>query len=149
MITVLYDRAQSPIFDIDVVTRTTEQLSPIYVHTSDQSENEDESSDMSYDRVDIPDSPMSIDSIKSPQFNIETPKYIEYVGGVRIVDYDQLGKYRKLKGYDMNQPEPEPRVFIECTIVDAGSIRIGCLIYHHRTCRLTTAISACYSRIYR
>ena len=96
LITVLYDRAQSPIFDVEVVTRTTEELSPIYVHTSDQSENEDESSDMSYDIVDLPDSPMSIDSIKSLQFNIETPKYIEYVGGVRIVDYDQLGKYRKL-----------------------------------------------------
>ena len=92
MITVLYDRAQSPIFDVDVVTRTTEELPPIYVHTSDQSENEIESSDMSYDRVDIPDSPISMDSIKSPQFSIETPKYIEYVGGVRIVDYDQLGK---------------------------------------------------------
>ena len=103
----MYDRAQSPIFDVDVVTRTTEQMSPIYVQTSDQSENEDESSDMSYDRVEIPDSPISIDSIKSPQFNIETPKYIEYVGGVRIVEYDQLGKYRKLKGYDMNQPEPD------------------------------------------
>ena len=67
------------------------------MHTSDQSENEDESSDMSYDRVNIPDSPISMDSIKSPQFNIETPKYIEYVGGVRIVDYDQLGKYKKIK----------------------------------------------------
>ena len=65
---------------------------------------------MSYDRVDIPDSPISMDSIKSPQFNIETRKYIEYVGGVRIVDYDQLGKYRKLKGYDVNQPEPEPEL---------------------------------------
>ena len=85
-------------------------MSPIYVHTLDQSENEDESSDMSYDRVDIPDSPISIDSIKSPQFNIETPKYSEYVGGVRIVDYDQLGKYRILKGYDVNQPEPEPEI---------------------------------------
>ena len=63
---------------------------------------------MSYDRVDIPDSPISMNSIKSLQFNIETPKYIEYVGGVRIVDYDQLGKYRKLKGYDVNRPEPEP-----------------------------------------
>ena len=72
-------------------------MSPIYVHTSDQSENEDESSDMSYDRVDLPDSPMSIDSIQSPQFNIETPKYIEYVGGVRIVDYDQLGKTENSK----------------------------------------------------
>ena len=51
-----------------------------------------------------------MDSIKSPPFNIETPKYIEYVGGVRIVDYDQLGKYRKLKGYDVNQPEPEPEL---------------------------------------
>ena len=47
---------------------------------------------MSYDRVDVPDSPLSIDSIKSPQFNIETPQYIEYVGGVRIVDYEKLGK---------------------------------------------------------
>ena len=110
MITVLYDRAQSPIFDVDVVTRTTEELSPMYVHTSDQSESDNESSDMSYDRVDIPDSPISMDSIKSPPFNIETPKYIEYVGGVRIVDYDQLGKYRKLKGYDVNQPEPEPEL---------------------------------------
>ena len=110
IITVLYDRDQSPIFDVDVVARTTEELSPIYVHTSDQSENEDESSDISYDRVDLSDSPMSINSIKSPQFNIETPKYIEYVGGVRIVDYDQLGKYRKLKGYDVNQPEPEPEL---------------------------------------
>ena len=86
ILTVLYDRAQSPIFDVDVVTRTTEELSPIYVHTSDISENGDESSGMSYDRVDLPDSPMSVDSIKSPQFNIETPKYIEYAGGVRIVD---------------------------------------------------------------
>ena len=39
MITVLYDRAQSPVFDVDVVTRTTEELSPMYVHTSDQSKN--------------------------------------------------------------------------------------------------------------
>ena len=108
LITVLYDRAQSPIFDVDVVTRTTEELSPIYVHTSDQSE--DESSDMSYDRVDIPDSPLSIDSVKSPQFNIETPQYIEYVGGVRIVDYEKLSKYRKLKGYNVDQQEPEPEV---------------------------------------
>ena len=65
---------------------------------------------MSYDRVDIPDSPLSIDSVKSPQFNIETPQYIEYVGGVRIVDYEKLGKYRKLKGYNMDQPEPDPEV---------------------------------------
>ena len=107
LITVLYDRAQSPIFDVDVVTRTTEKLSPIYVHTSDISENEAESSDMSYDRVDLPDSPRTVGTPQSPPFNIETPKYIEYVGGVRIVDYDQLGKYRKLKGYDMNQPEPD------------------------------------------
>ena len=110
LITVLYDSAQSPVFDVDVVTRTTEELSPIYVHTSDQSDNENDSSDMSYDRVDLPDSPISIDSIKSPQFNIETPKYIEYVGGVKIVDYDQLGKNRKLKGCDVNQPEPEPEL---------------------------------------
>ena len=108
IITVLYDRAQSPIFDVDVVTRTTEELSPIYVHTSDISENEAESSDMSYDRVDLPDSPMTVDSTQSPQFNIETSKYIEYVGGVRIVDYDQLGKYRKSKGYEVNHTEPEP-----------------------------------------
>ena len=67
MITVLYDRAQSPIFDVDVVTRTTEELSPMYIHTSDQSDNE--SSDMSYDRVDIPDSPISMESIKSPTLN--------------------------------------------------------------------------------
>ena len=65
---------------------------------------------MSYDRVDIPDSPLSIDSVKSPQFNIETPQYIEYVGGVRIVDYEKLSKYRKLKGYDMNQQEPDPEI---------------------------------------
>ena len=108
IITVLYDRAQSPIFDVDVVTRTTEELSPIYVHTSDISENDAQLSDMSYDRVDLPDSPMTVDSTQSSQFNIETTKYIEYVGGVRIVDYDQLGKYRKLKGYEVNQPEPEP-----------------------------------------
>ena len=108
IITVLYDRAQSPIFDVDIVTRTTEELSPIYVHTSDISENEAESSDMSYDRVDLPDSPMTVDSTQSPQFNIETSKYIEYVGGVRIVDYDQLGKYRKSKGYEVNHTEPEP-----------------------------------------
>ena len=37
---------------------------------------------MSYNRVDIPDSPISIDCIKSPPFNIKTPKYTEYVGGV-------------------------------------------------------------------
>ena len=82
IITVLYDRAQSPIFDVDVVTRTTEELSPIYVHTSDISENEAESSDMSHDGVDLPDSPMTVGTTQSSQFNIETPKYIEYVGGV-------------------------------------------------------------------
>ena len=108
IITVLYDRAQSPILDVDVVSRTTEELSPTYVHTSDISENDAQLSDMSYDRVDLPDSPMTVDSTQSHQFNIETTKYIEYVGGVRIVDYDQLGKYRKLKGYEVNQPEPEP-----------------------------------------
>ena len=54
------------------------------------------SSDMSFDRVDLPDSPLSVDSIKSPQFNIETPQYIEYVGGVRIVDHEKLSKYRQL-----------------------------------------------------
>ena len=58
----------------------------------------------------LPDSPMSIDSIKSLQFNIETPKYIECVGGMRTVDYDKLGKYSKLKGYDMNQQEPDPEI---------------------------------------
>ena len=92
IITILYDRAQLPIFDVDVVTRSTEELSPVYVHTSDISENAAESSDMSYDRVDLPDSPLTVDTTQSPQFNIEIPKYIQYVGGVRIVDYDQLGK---------------------------------------------------------
>lgn len=72
-------------------------MSHIYELTSDISENEAESSDISYDRVDLPDSPMSIYTTQSPPFSIEIPKYIEHVGGVRIVDY---------KGYDVNQPEP-------------------------------------------
>ena len=113
IITVLYDRAQSPIFDVDVVTRTTEESSPIHVHTSHISENEDESSDMEHDRVDLTDSPITMGTPQSPQsrpFNIETHKYIEYVGGVRIVDYEKLGKYGKLKGYEINQQEPDNEI---------------------------------------
>ena len=33
--------------------------------------------------------------------------YIEYIGGTRIVDYENLKRFRHLKGYDVHQKEPD------------------------------------------
>ena len=125
-----YTRSRSPTIENHHTRRQTQQLSPIvaadiddygsdgssvteYDENGKQTNKLDQIQKISgeqlfepitqYEEYSGDESPLSQDE----QYEIKTPVYIEYIGGTRIVDYENLKRFRHLKGYDVHQKEPD------------------------------------------